>query len=223
MFSVGDIAIQTRSIDSHENPAITITKIEGDKIWHKHTGKDYSDGELEFRNYGNSCSMEDIIPVENKESKPQNKIFKIGDIVTCQQGAPDNFPGEGQIVFNDGERYHIRRFDDYSGGGIYSSLEIAKELDTSVEEIRKGVRKIRSKFLNGNEEFDRYVYTTKGGYTLDHKPEHVMYEARLRMAMGTGVLINGVYVFKTGKKIATRNFHQLKIEYKPKLLEIGRI
>ena len=79
------------------------------------------------------------------------------------------------------------------------------------------------KEADGDTEIDSYIFATKGGYTTDNKPEHVMYEARLRMAMGTGVLINGIYVFKTSKKIAAKNFRQLKIEYKPKLLEIGQI
>jgi hypothetical protein len=108
-------------------------------------------------------------------------------------------------------------------GGVWSTKEIAKELDIDVVEVRKEIRKLRLAFLNGNKEVEHYVFLTKGGYTMDNKPEHVMYEARFRMAMGTGVLINGVYVFKTGKQIAAKNFEQLKIAYKPQLLQIGKL
>ena len=113
--------------------------------------------------------------------------------------------------------------DFMNNGGIYSSKELAKEFKIPAKEIRKIVRQVRMKFLKGSKEVDQYIFTTRGGYTTDHKPEHVIYEARLRMAMGTGILINGVYVFKTGKKIAFKNFNQLKIEYKPRFLEIEKI
>ena len=108
-------------------------------------------------------------------------------------------------------------------GGVWSTKELAKEADISVADVRKEIKKLRFKFLNNVKDVEHYIFTTRGGYTMDTKPEHAMYEARLRIAMGTGILINGVYVFKTGKKIAEKSFKQLKIEYKPKLLEISKI
>jgi len=47
------------------------------------------------------------------------KLFSIGDIVICTKVVClDNFTGEGQIVYNDGIFYHIRKLDTSSGGGI---------------------------------------------------------------------------------------------------------
>lgn len=108
-------------------------------------------------------------------------------------------------------------------GGVWSSKELAEELGIKQAEARLSIKKLRKMFLSNSDKIHRYVFTTKGGYTIDNKPEHIMYEARMRMAMGTGVLINGIYVFKTGKKIATKHFSQLKVEYKPKMLTIGEI
>ena len=108
-------------------------------------------------------------------------------------------------------------------GGVWGSREIADELNIVANEVRKSVKMLRQMFHNNDTEINRYIFTTKGGYTIDNKPEHAMYEARLRMSMGTGVLINGIYVFKTSKKIGMKHFNQLKVEYKPKLLAIDKL
>ena len=105
-------------------------------------------------------------------------------------------------------------------GGTWTTKEIAEETNLQAEKVREVIKKLRRKFFDGHNEVTQYVFTTKGGYSMDEKPENVMYEARLRMALGTGVLFNGAYVFKTGKKIALANYRKMKIEYKPKLLQI---
>jgi hypothetical protein len=85
------------------------------------------------------------------------------------------------------------------------------------------VRNLRKKFIAGCAEVDEYVYSSKSGYTVEAKPEVVMHEARMRMAFGTGVLLNGVHVFKSAKKIALKDFNTLKVEYKPGISQISKI
>ena len=108
-------------------------------------------------------------------------------------------------------------------GGTWTTSELSEEVGVRDDKVRMLVKKLRKKYLENHPEVARYVFTTKGGYTIDEKPEHVMYEARMRMAMGTGVLFNGVYVFKRGRKIALQNYKKLRIEYKPKLLQIEKL
>ena len=106
-------------------------------------------------------------------------------------------------------------------GGVWGSKEMADHLSIEIPKLRDVVRKIRKKFLGGMEV--PYIFTAKGGYTVDEKPEYVMYEARLRMALGVGVLLNGVHVFRRGKRIAAKNFSVLRVEYKPRMAELEKV
>jgi len=106
-------------------------------------------------------------------------------------------------------------------GGVWGSKEMAESLSIEIPKLRDAVRKIRRRFLDGEEV--PYIFTAKGGYTVDEKPENVMYEARMRLAFGTGVLLNGVHVFRRGKRIAAKNFSVLRVEYKPRMDELSEI
>lgn len=108
-------------------------------------------------------------------------------------------------------------------GGVWTVSELADEVGVTKSKLRRIVKGLRRKFYDNHTEVALYIFTTKGGYTIDDKAENVMYEARMRLAMGTGVLLNGVYVFKRGKTIAARNFSNLKVEYRPKMLTIGKL
>lgn len=107
-------------------------------------------------------------------------------------------------------------------GGTWSTIELSKSLNVEKKQISELVRQLRRSFLE-NGEVDVYVYTTKGGYSIDEKPENVIYEAHLRMALGVGILLNGVYVFKRGNNIAHKQFINMNIAYKPKLIELQHI
>jgi len=106
-------------------------------------------------------------------------------------------------------------------GGVWSAKDLSDELNREVLVIRRLIRRLRKAFLSGKN--DRWVFTTKGGYTMDEKPEHVAYESRLRFAMGTGMLLNGVYVFKRCRQIGIREFKGLMVEYKPKMFTINKV
>ena len=57
LFEVGDEVEQTGAyLFFHENPICVITKIEGDIIWHKHKGRDYSHGSMDSQTYGSSVA-----------------------------------------------------------------------------------------------------------------------------------------------------------------------
>lgn len=107
-------------------------------------------------------------------------------------------------------------------GGVWSSDEIGKELGKDKAAVRRIVKTLRKKFNEGDKNVDRYIYTTSGGYTIDQKPEHPMYESRMRIQLGAGVIANGIYVFKQAKRLAPAEFRQLLVEYKPKMLTMNK-
>jgi hypothetical protein len=61
--------------------------------------------------------LNNIVGINFKLAKPPKPLV-VGDIVTCAPSNSDPFAGEGQIVYNDGIRYHIRRLDGHPGGGL---------------------------------------------------------------------------------------------------------
>ena len=104
---------------------------------------------------------------------------------------------------------------------VHSSFDLSEELNCSISRVRNLVRTCRQRFNNGDG--DSWIYVTKNGYTISDKPEHVSYEARLRLAMGFGILINGAFVLKQMKRIAQKDFGNLMIEYRPRMIEMGKI
>ena len=113
-------------------------------------------------------------------------------------------------------------FNVLKNGGYWTVNELSKEIDVAPLQVRELIRQLRKGFLE-NGTVDNYIYTTKFGYTIDEKPENVMYEARLRMALGVGTLINGIWVFKKSKSIAHKQFRDLNISYKPKMLTVQNL
>jgi len=109
-----------------------------------------------------------------------------------------------------------------SNGGIFSVDNLSNEMNRTKEYIRRLVAKIRRKFNDGDKEFDAWVFSTKGGYTMDEKPEHAVYEARMRIQMGMGVIMNGAYVIKTMKRIAVNDFNSLMVTYRPQMIQMGK-
>lgn len=107
-------------------------------------------------------------------------------------------------------------------GGVWTTDELSDELGVDADGVRNMVHNIRRKFLNGEDV--PYVYSAAvGGYTLDGDKVNVVFESKRRMAMGYGVLVNGVFVFKRCKKIASTAFKALNIQYKPKALTIAQL
>jgi len=107
-------------------------------------------------------------------------------------------------------------------GGVWSTEELSKELGVSKKRVRVLVKSLRINYLNKNG-MERYVYLTKGGYTIDELPEHVVYESKFRMKMGFGVLINGTHPFRKCKAINLLGYKNLMISFKPKMLELGKV
>ncbi len=105
---------------------------------------------------------------------------------------------------------------------VIKTTELAKKVDMSTIQLRLAIKQLRKKFLAGEENID-YIYTTKGGYTTRGSKEDVMYESQMRLKLGIGVLVNGVYVFKRCKKIAKTDFSKLNIAYKPKMLTLNNV
>ena len=108
-------------------------------------------------------------------------------------------------------------------GGVWSSQELGDELGIEKSKARLLIAALRNRFRNSDEEVPDWIYVTRGGYTLDDKPEHVMYEARLRFQLGVGAIVNGSHVFKKAKRIASTNYKQMMLEYKPKALMLGNL
>lgn len=108
-----------------------------------------------------------------------------------------------------------------NGAGTATKGDIAKMLGISKLRVGSLVRQIRRKFLEGK--FSTYIYTTKYGYTTNSSLENVVYESRLRMQIGFGVLLNGVYVFKRCKALSSRTFNQLSIEFQPKAITVNKV
>ena len=110
--------------------------------------------------------------------------------------------------------------DILGDGGVHSSAELADELNRPRERIYAIVKKARDYFNKGR--VDYRVWSTSGGYTTSEKAEHAMYEARKRLSMGMGVLLNGDYVFAKARMLAKKEFNALKITYQPKMLILGK-
>ena len=108
-------------------------------------------------------------------------------------------------------------------GGVHTSEDLAKHFDLTINGVRSLIRALRKRFNEGDEDISHYIFTTQAGYSTDEKPEYCAYEAGMRFAQGTGVLINGVYVFKRTKKFAVKEFSRLRIQYKPRILALEKI
>jgi len=107
--------------------------------------------------------------------------------------------------------------------GIYSTEELAQELDVSKRFIHSLIREWRRKFLDGGKDI-KYVYSAAGGgYTVQEAPEHVVWESKKRLSMGFGVIANGVFVFKRCKRIAAKEFAALNIQYRPQMLTVKQL
>ena len=108
-----------------------------------------------------------------------------------------------------------------SDNNVHATNDLADELNCSKDKVRAIIQLHRKRFNSGEE--DTWVYLTRGGYTVDGRPEHVAYESRFRLAMGTGVIMNGMYVLKQMKRLAFKEFNGMMLEYKPKMLEMGKV
>jgi len=106
-------------------------------------------------------------------------------------------------------------------GGIYTTKELAKEMDIDKLAVHSIVRSVRMRFLDGKKV--PYIYITGSGYTLEESPEYVAYESKKRLSMGFGILANGVFVFKRCRRIATKEFEALRIQYKPQMFTVKQL
>jgi hypothetical protein len=107
-------------------------------------------------------------------------------------------------------------------GGVWTSDDLAKELNVQKVKVSRIVRNVRKKFLESKTDAP-YIFTTGQGYSIEEKPEYVAFESKMRLQQGYGVLINGVYVFKRCKFLAPKMFTQLSIAYKPKMLTVDKL
>lgn len=107
-------------------------------------------------------------------------------------------------------------------GGVWTSEELAKELDITKVKVSRVVRNVRKKFLEGKTDAS-YIYTTGQGYSVDEKPEYTAFESKMRLQQGYGILVNGIWVFKRCKLLAPKMFAQLSISYKPKMLTVDKL
>lgn len=107
-------------------------------------------------------------------------------------------------------------------GGVHSVVDIADRLNRTPGQVRRAVRRLRRRFNELDEKITQWIFTTKGGYTMDEKPEHALYESRLRLSMGTGVILNGMYAIKTSKRLALSEFNKMMVVYRPKMLMLGK-
>jgi DNA-binding winged helix-turn-helix (wHTH) protein len=108
-------------------------------------------------------------------------------------------------------------------GGVSSSDDLSDELGIDKSKVRLLISSLRDRFRSNDESVELWIYTTKGGYTVDEKPEHVMYESRLRLQLGIGAIVNGAHVFKRAKMIASSNYSSMMLEFKPKALIMGSL
>jgi hypothetical protein len=108
-----------------------------------------------------------------------------------------------------------------------NSRELGNELNLEPEFVTKLVQNIRRKHRINQERTanppTKRIYTTRYGYSIVVRPEYVVYEARLRMANGIGTLLNGSDVFKKAKKIASKSYKKLQIEYHPSVKKISQL
>jgi len=106
------------------------------------------------------------------------------------------------------------------GGGIHSVDTLADEMNRSKGEVRRLIAEIRKGCREGSDIFEGHVFTTRGGWTLDQKPEHAAYETRMRFRMGFGCIVNGQPAYKALKKLDYKMFESVRLEFQPKLLAL---
>jgi hypothetical protein len=100
--------------------------------------------------------------------------------------------------------------------------DVADHLNRSNAVVAGVVHAVREKFLSGK--ISEYVHSTRRGYTINPKPEDLAGEARRRWRMGTSIVINGTPIYKQLKRLSGGGrFNTLAIEYKPKLIEMGKL
>jgi len=104
-------------------------------------------------------------------------------------------------------------------GGVKSAKALAEAANIAPLAARSTVRSLRMKFLDGHDDVKSYIVLTKGGYTVEESQANLYYEASFRFRLGFGVLHNGMYVFRRCKQLKSRDFAELKLEYKPKALK----
>jgi predicted small secreted protein len=123
------------------------------------------------------------------------------------------------------KKYHQSKvtelLDILKVGGVYTTKELAKELDISQQEVRMLVKQARKQVLGGKDV--PWIYTTGEGYSTDDEKEYAVFESGMRMKIGFGVLVNGIPVFQKCRQIAGKELNQLCIEFRPKLLTIDGI
>ena len=113
--------------------------------------------------------------------------------------------------------------DILKGGGVYSVNDLADEMNRTKERIRRIVSRVRRRFNDGDERFDSWIFSTANGYSIEEKAEHAAFETRLRMRMGMGVIMNGVHPMKTMKRMLPKQFEQLSLEFKPRLITMNKV
>ena len=99
--------------------------------------------------------------------------------------------------------------------------DLKKRMGIKPTRIMYTVRMLRKKFLD---DYDvPYVFTSPDGYTLDDKISNLAYETKFRFNMGTAIILNGAYVYKRLKQKSLKNFQEVFVEYKPKMLEMKTV
>lgn len=107
--------------------------------------------------------------------------------------------------------------------GVHSKGGIEHETGLVSSQIGTVIRSLRQRFLNGSDDVDCYIFTTQHGYSTDDKPEYVAYESRLRVSIGMGTLLNGVYCFKRCRRLNFREYKGIMVKYKTGLIETKKV
>lgn len=107
--------------------------------------------------------------------------------------------------------------------GSVTSETLSKKLGIERTRVPRLVKSIRKRFLEG--ESIPYIYITELGYSTKDNIENAVYEARLRMKIGFGYLINGRPVFKKCKSFIGKSVDakMLISEFKPKMITVNGI
>ena len=108
-------------------------------------------------------------------------------------------------------------------GGVWSSRQLEKSTGYGNSQVRRIIRTLRIKFMDNDEKVRKYIYLTANGYSIEEKAEYMLYETNFRLRLGYGVLYNGRHVLTKCKRLTSKGFNNLMIEYKPKVALLAKL
>lgn len=113
--------------------------------------------------------------------------------------------------------------DILGDGEAYSAAVLAEKVGVPSATVRRVISGLRRKFNNAHNQVKEYVLLTKSGYSIKQSKENLMYEAGFRFRLGCGILYNGRWVFSRCKQLKGKDFNDLKLEFKPKVIEFNNV